>query len=492
MRLSKLVEGLEKEVFFAGDWEREIQSLTTDSREKHVASLYFALEGKKDGHAYIREAVQNGAVAVVCRKKSEINVPQILVDDVRGALAILSGIFYGEPSRFIKVIGITGTNGKTTTSYMLASILEKAGHRVGVIGTLGIRYDGQEYNNPLTTPDPVLLQKTLAEMHENGVEYAVMEVSAHALYYKKVAGVRFCACIFSNLTQDHLDFFPSMQAYGEAKKSLFLAETCPFAVLNADDEQGMKWLRMRDKERAKSLTYGLKAPADAFAVILEERIYETRCIFNVQDEMLRVRLPFLGIHNVYNALSATACALGLGVDTFVIEKAFEEMHSVQGRLQRITDFRGGSAFVDFAHTPDGLRQSLSTLKKHCKGNLICVFGCGGNRDKSKRPVMGKVVAELSDFAVLTSDNPRFEDPLDIIADIEGGFREISSKYVVIPKRDTAIEYAMERMSEGDILLVAGKGGEKEQEIMGIKYPFEDNAIIERFAVLQKQKNVYEP
>lgn len=490
MRLSKLIEGLEKEVVSVGDWEREIQSLTTDSREKHIASLYFALEGKTDGHAYIKEAVKNGAVAVICRKKTDVGVPQILVGDVRLTLALLSGFFYGEPSRFIKVIGITGTNGKTTTSYMLASILEKAGYRVGVIGTLGVRYDGREYYSPLTTPDPIFLQKTLAEMYEAGVEYVVMEVSAHALYYKKVAGMRFCACIFSNLTQDHLDFFPTMQAYGEAKRSLFFSEHCAFAVLNADDENGRKWLSMREKEGVKSVSYGLKAPADAFAVVLEESLRETLCIFNVQDEILRVRLPFIGLYNVYNALSATACALGLGVETTTVEKAFEQMPGVCGRLQRITDFRDGSVFVDFAHTPDGLRQSLSALKKHCKGKLICVFGCGGNRDKSKRPIMGKVVAGLADFSVLTSDNPRFEDPLDIIADIERGYREASLQYAIIPKRDVAIEYAMERMEEGDILLVAGKGGEKEQEIMGIKYPFEDNAIIERFAVLKTQINHY--
>lgn len=486
MRLSKLVEGLEKEVVYAGDWEREIQALTTDSREKHIASLYFALEGKTDGHAYIQEAVKNGAVAVVCRKKMEVDVPQILVRDVRLVLSLISGIFYGEPSRFIKVIGITGTNGKTTTSYMLASILEKAGYRVGIIGTLGIRYDGQDCYSPLTTPDPIVLQKTLSEMCECGVEYAVMEVSAHALYYKKVAGIRFCACIFSNLTQDHLDFFPTMQAYGDAKKSLFFSEVCPFAVLNTDDKNGLKWLRMRERENVKSLSYALKAPADAFAVVLEESLRETLCLFNVQDEILRVRLPFIGLHNVYNALSATTCALGLGVEPSTVEKALEQMSSVCGRLQRITEFRGGSVFVDFAHTPDGLSQSLTTLKKHCKGKLICVFGCGGNRDKTKRPVMGKVVAELSDFSVLTSDNPRFEDPLDIISDIERGYREVSLQYVIIPKRDLAIEYAMERMEAGDILLVAGKGGEKEQEIMGIKYPFEDNAIIERFAVIKKK------
>ena len=486
MRLSRLIEGIEKEIVYEGDWEREILVLSTDSREKSVSSLYVALEGKTDGHTYIHEAIANGAVAVVCRKKLDVSVPQIVVKDTRETLSVISSVFYGEPSRYMKIIGITGTNGKTTTSYMLASILQTAGYRVGIIGTLGAVYDGKTYPSTLTTPDPIPLQKTLAEMREKGIEYVVMEVSAHALYYKKVAGLRFCACIFSNLTQDHLDFFSTMQSYGDAKKNLFLPEICPLAIMNVDDENGLSWSRLRERFGAKTLTYGLKMPADAFAVVLEESLRDTQCIFNVQDEMMRVRLPFLGEHNVYNALSASVCALSLGVDTFVIEQAFERMQNVRGRLQYITSFQGGSIFVDFAHTPDGLRQSLSTLKKHCKNKLICVFGCGGNRDKGKRPIMGKTVAELADFSILTSDNPRFEDPLDIIADIEVGYTKRSQKYVIVPKRDVAIEYAMERLEEGDVLLVAGKGGEREQEIMGIKYPFEDNAIIERFALLKTQ------
>lgn len=486
MRLSKLIEGLDKNIVYAGDWEREIGALAIDSRENIASSLFFCLQGKTDGHAYANEAIRNGAVAVVCMRKLGVPIPQIIVSDTREALAIVSSIFYGEPSRFLKVVGITGTNGKTTTSYMLASILQSAGKRVGIIGTLGVRFDGQEFPSPLTTPDPIFLQKTLSEMHENGVEYVVMEVSAHALYYKKVAGVRFSACIFSNLTQDHLDFFADMKEYAEAKEKLFSLEVCPFAVLNADDEHGRKWVNVRENAGGKTLSYGLKAPADAFAVVLEETLKETQCIFNVQDEILRVSLPFLGGYNVYNALSATVLALYFGIEPSEVEKALCNMKGVRGRLEFVAKFQDGSIFVDFAHTPDGLKQSLGALKKHCKGKLICVFGCGGNRDKSKRPIMGKTVAGLVDFAVLTSDNPRFEDPLDIIAGIEQGYRELSTKYVVIPKREIAIEYAMERMGAGDVLLVAGKGGETYQEIMGIKYPFDDNAIIKRFALIKTQ------
>ncbi|MBR2023302.1 MAG: UDP-N-acetylmuramoyl-L-alanyl-D-glutamate--2,6-diaminopimelate ligase [Clostridia bacterium] len=487
MRLSKLVQGIKGEILYDGDWEREIVTLSTYSKDKTVSSLFVCLQGQKDGHEYAEEAVKNGAVAIVTEKKLSVEVPQILVEDTRESLALLSSVFYGEPSISLQVIGITGTNGKTTTSYMLSSILATAGKRVGVIGTLGVRYAGQEYPCDLTTPDPIFLQKTLRDMLDCGIEYVVMEVSAHALYYKKVAGVRFCACIASNVTQDHLDFFPNMEAYAQAKSRLFSCEVCPIAVLNADDEYVLQWIKEREKQGGKTITYGLKNPADAFAVVLEESLQGVQCVCNVLDEMVGINLSFLGEYNVYNALSAVACALSLGIDKESICKAFTCLKGVDGRLQRVASWQGGEVFVDFAHTPDGLKQSLTALKGHCKGRLVCVFGCGGNRDKSKRPVMGETVATFADFAVITADNPRFEDPLDIIADIERGYRERSKKYVVIPKRDVAIEYAMERLERGDILLVAGKGGEKTQEIMGIKYPFEDNAIIERFVVQRTAK-----
>ena len=480
MRLSKLVQGIKKQIIYDGDWEREVLAISTYSKDKTVSSLFVCLQGQKDGHLFAEEAVKNGAVAIVTEKILHVEVPQIVVEDARETLAQISSIFYGEPSLSMQVIGITGTNGKTTTSYMLSSILAEAGKRVGVIGTLGVRYAGREYACDLTTPDPVFLQKTLRDMVDCGIEYVVMEVSAHALYYKKVAGVRFCACIASNVTQDHLDFFPDMDSYAKAKSRLFSRETCPLAVLNADDEYVLQWIKERDKQGGKTITYGLRNPADAFAVVLEESLQGVQCVCNVLDEMVGIRLSFVGEYNVYNALSAVACALSLGMDSESVRKAFDTLKGVNGRLQRVASWQGGEVFVDFAHTPDGLKQSLTALKKHCKGRLVCVFGCGGNRDKTKRPIMGKTVANLADFAVITADNPRFEDPLDIIADIERGYRETSKKYVVVPNRETAIEYAMERMERGDILLIAGKGGEKTQEIMGIKYPFEDNAIIERF------------
>lgn len=485
MRLSKLVERLGYQGEYA---DVEISGLSADSRTVEQGSLFVCLAGgTTDGHDYAYEAVKNGAVAIVSQRILDVSVPQIVTKDTRKALAVVSAAFYGDPSRRIKVVGITGTNGKTTTAHMLASILEKDGKKTGVIGTLGVRYDGREYPAELTTPDPIVLQKTLAQMRDCGVEYAVMEVSAHALYYKKIAGISFAACIFTNLSQDHLDFFPSMNAYKEAKGALFADTVAPIAVLNGDDAVGREFGKLRKKEQNKTLFYGLNTPSDAFAIITDETLNATDCLMNVNDKLCRVSLSLTGRHNIYNALAAAACAVELGTSIFSVAAGLNQLKGVRGRLERAATFSGAELFVDFAHTPDGLQKSLSALREHCKGRLICLFGCGGNRDKSKRPLMGETVAKKCDFAVLTSDNPRYEDPLDIIGDIEKGYRRFSMRYVIVPERKRAIEYALDFLQKGDILLLAGKGGEETQEIMGIKYPFNDNDIIEKI-ITEKRGN----
>lgn len=479
MRLSKLAKSLKDGcVVFEGEWDREISALTIDSRKKLKNSLFFCIKGENtDSHLLAREAVENGAVAIVTERELLIDVPQILVKDTRKALGILSSIFYGEPSKRLKVIGITGTNGKTTTSYMLASILQSAGKSVGVIGTLGVAYGRKKFSSDLTTPDPIALHSIFSDMLVCGVEYAVMEVSAHALYYHKTAGVEFCAGIFTNLTQDHLDFFEDMPAYKSAKSRLFCPEVCPIAILNGDDEVGREFGDMR-KEQGETVFYGLQTPCDAFAVLTDERLQGTECLLNIDDKLSRITLSMVGKHNIYNALSAAACASALGVSVHAISQGLTQIQGVKGRLQRAGSYHGGEIFVDFAHTPDGLSKCLDALRPYCKGRLITLFGCGGNRDKTKRAPMGETVAKKADFAVLTSDNPRYEDPLDIISEIEKGYRRYSVRYVVVPERKRAIEYALEFMRKGDILLVAGKGGEEYQEIMGIKYPFNDQATIE--------------
>ncbi len=484
MRLSKLTEGIEgkKKTAMEGDWDREIRALRLDSRRCEEGALFFCLTGgQTDGHAYANEAVGRGAVALIVERELPVAVPQIVVQNTRKALAKISSRFFGDCHQKLKIVGITGTNGKTTTAYMLASILQAAGKKTGVIGTLGAKFDGKTLDCDLTTPDPIALHQLFAEAYASGTEYVVMEVSAHALYYHKSDGVAFSACIFTNCTQDHLDFFQDMDAYKTAKKRLFSKAICPIAVYNGDDETGRAWGEERSLKEGEGKTYfyGLTEPADAFAVVTEERLEGGECFFNIEDEIIGVRLSLTGRHNVYNALAAATCARALGIDGRAIAKGLSRLQGVDGRLERVTSYRGGTIFVDFAHTPDGLKQSLAALKAHCCGRLICVFGCGGNRDKSKRAIMGRTAAQGCDFAVLTSDNPRYEDPLDILSEIERGYREVSGKYVVVPDRRRALEYAVEYLQSGDVLLVAGKGGERYQEIMGIKYDFNDNAMIEK-------------
>lgn len=476
MRLSKLAKALK--IDYEGE-DKEILSLFIDSRKQAVNGLFFCMQGERsDSHDFAQQAVKNGAVAIVAERKVEVDVPQIIVKDVRLALSLLSTEFYGNPSKRLKVIGITGTNGKTTTAHMLVSILEKSGRTAGLIGTLGITYNGKSFPTDLTTPDPIELQERLADMVLCGVEYAVMEVSAHALYYKKTQGISFTACIFTNFTQDHLDFFKDMERYKQAKLSLF-DKDCPLAVVNGDDEVGREIGELRKKLGVRTVYYGLETPVDAFAIITDESLYGSECMLNLSDRLCRIHLSMTGMHNVYNALAAALCGLELKISSNSIAEGLSSFKGVLGRLERVQNLNGAEIYVDFAHTPDGLEKSLNTLKKHCSGRVICLFGCGGNRDKSKRPLMGEIVAKNCHFSVITSDNPRYEDPLDIITDIEKGYRKVSSNYVIVPDRKKAIEYGLEFLRKGDVLLIAGKGGEFYQEIMGIKYPFNDQDIVRK-------------
>ncbi len=475
MRLSKLAEVLGGE--YVGG-EAEIAALNVDSRKKVKNALFICISGGNiNSHKLVAEAVRSGAVAFVTEERLQVDLPQIVVNDTRAALGLVASAFYGNPANCLKMIGITGTNGKTTTTHMLASILREAGKKVGIIGTLGISYADKKLPVNLTTPDPIELNEALADMLIRGVEYVVMEVSAHALYYKKIEGIQFAACIFTNLTQDHLDFFPSMDEYASAKGQLFSPKTCNLAILNGDDKLGRQIGEEFEKTGGKSLYYGLETPSDCFAVITDESLDGTECMLNINDELCRVSLPLFGVYNVYNALAAASCATLLGLGEGV-KKGLSALKSVSGRMERVSSLRGSGIFIDFAHTPDGLEKSLSALKKHCRGRLICVFGCGGNRDAEKRPIMGEVAAKNTYFSVLTSDNPRYEDPLDIIAEIEKGYRRFSTRYVIVPDRRKAIAYALESLQKEDVLLIAGKGGEEYQEIMGIKYPFNDYTVVE--------------
>ena len=473
MKLSELSKEIDREL--RGD-DAEITSLCTDSRVAGKGDLFFCFRGReRDSHFFAEEAARRGVAAIVCERPLNVSCPQLIVPDGRAAMAQLSAAFYAHPERAMTFIGVTGTNGKTTVTHLIRSILTAAGKKAGIIGTLGASYGDRTLAPTLTTPDPVQLFSLLSDMRRAGMQYVVMESSAHALALGKERPICYDVAVFTNFTQDHLDFFGDMNAYGEAKLSMFTPKRCKFAVINADDpfserlaEQGVPYV-----------TYGLENPAECFAVIGEETLHGTRAVLNLSDELCETEIALTGRHNVYNALAAAACARRLGIRLEAIAQGIASLKRVDGRLERVAIFRGAEIFVDFAHTPDGLEKSLLALKEHCRGRLLIVFGCGGNRDRSKRPIMGETAAKHCDFAVITSDNPRFEDPCSIISEVEEGYRKLSDRYVAVEDRERAIEYAVNLLEKDDVLLVAGKGGETTQEIMGIKYTFTDKAVIER-------------
>lgn len=453
--------------------DAEIMGLCTDSRVAGRGDAFFCFQGTRaDGHTFAEEAVLRGASAVVCEKRLALQIPQLIVPDGREGMARIAAAFYRHPERSLKVIGVTGTNGKTTTSAMIAEILSAAGVKVGLIGTLGAKYGSVAVPPSLTTPDPVCLFSLLADMLAAGVETVVLEVSAHALALRKEVPLVYDVAVFTNLTRDHLDFFGDMQSYGAAKKLLFTPERSRFAVLNADDPFTAELMR----SGIPHMTYGLESPADAFAIVENEGLRACRVLINAEDELCEAEIPFTGRHNILNALAAVCAAKKMGANAEAIAEGLRRTR-VEGRLEWVASVNGGDIFVDFAHTPDGLQKSLTALREHCSGRLIALFGCGGNRDTGKRPKMGKIAAACADFCVLTSDNPRYEDPVAILSEIEAGVRSVSGAYVVVEEREKAIRYAVEHLSEGDILLVAGKGAEKYQEIMGIKYDYDDKAVI---------------
>lgn len=473
MELKELLKHLQA-IEIVGNADIEISGLCSDSQKVQNGDLFFCFSGlKHDSHGDMPEITGRGAVAVVCERKLDAPVTQIIVENARAQMARAAQAFYGFADKKLKIVAVTGTNGKTTITHMLASIFRSNGHSTGVIGTLGISY-GEKFIAPeLTTPDPIYLYSVLADMAAAGVKYVFMEVSAHALYYDKIHGLTFEAGIFTNCTQDHLDFFGDMKEYSDCKKLLFKDGRCKAAVINSDDKLGIELLSSVDN----AVSYGLKNPADVFAVDVNESLDGTTFVLNLFDELYEIKLCLPAIHNVYNAMAAAACAKLLGIKIGGIAKGLYGLKSVPGRLERVAKYNGAEIFVDFAHTPDGLEKSLQSLKKLCKGKLYCLFGCGGNRDKTKRPLMGKVVSTYADFCIITSDNPRYEDPYDIISEIEAGVKPTGRKYVTVSEREVATEYAIRLLEPGDILLVAGKGGEQYQEIMGIKHSYNDNTVI---------------
>ncbi|HPD02689.1 MAG TPA: UDP-N-acetylmuramoyl-L-alanyl-D-glutamate--2,6-diaminopimelate ligase, partial [Clostridia bacterium] len=374
----------------------------------------------------------------------------------------------------LKLVSVVGTNGKTSTAHILEAILSFSGIRTGIIGTLGHSFMGEREEALLTTPDPYKFNELLRSMVDRGAEVVVSEVSAHAIYLKKLYGLTCDIAIFTNLTQDHLDFFQTFEDYAETKLSYFTPENVNMGVVNMDDEWGRKLIAAA---KIPIVSYGLETPSDVFAIDVRPNMDGVSFILNIFDEILDISSPLYGYFNVYNLMSAITAARLLSVGADTILRAVKRIKEVEGRFNIIKSPKG-MVIIDYAHTPDGLKNLLNSARIITKGQLITVFGCGGNRDKFKRPLMGKIAAEYSDYIVITSDNPRFEEPMQIMKDIEQGINGFS-RYKMIVNRADAIAYAMQEMMEGDTVVVAGKGAEKYIEIAGEKRRYSDYDVVYR-------------
>jgi UDP-N-acetylmuramoyl-L-alanyl-D-glutamate--2,6-diaminopimelate ligase len=464
-----------------GALEAEVTGVAYDSRQASRGSVFVALRGAKaDGTAFAAQAIANGASIVIAERAPEAppSVPWVVVPDARLALATLAAEFHGQPSRQMTVVGITGTNGKTTSSYLLNAIFEAAGVRCGLMGTVAYRIGARQVEAKRTTPEAPDVQAMFRQMVDEGCGACVMEVSSHALALRRVDGTRFAAAVFTNLTRDHLDFHADMEDYFAAKRRLFdmLPAEAP-AIINLDDPRGAALV----ESVSKPITYAIARPADVSPGPLSFSLTGLRFDVRTPRGTVGVRSRLVGRPNVYNILAATATAAALDVPLDAIERGLETLEGVPGRFELAsTEADDITVVVDYAHTDDALRNLLETARPLAKRRLITVFGCGGDRDRTKRPLMGMVAARLSDVVVITSDNPRSEDPMRIVDEVkrgaQGEVRGGSTELLTIVDRREAIAEAVRRARPGDVVLVAGKGHEKYQEIGGRVLPFDDVAV----------------
>lgn len=460
-----------------GNMVIEIHELVIDSRDRVQEGLFFCISGARfDAHLFAGQAQDNGCVALVVSHLVESSLPQIVVENVRSAMAYIAAAFYGHPARSMRLVGMTGTKGKTTTSFLLKSILEKAGFKTGLIGTTGNMIGKESIKSNLTTPDPIDLHRCFRQMLDAGVETISMEVSAHAIDMHRLDGLTFEAACYTNLSQDHLDYFHTMENYFHTKKSFFLHGAVRNAALNADEETTQELLGEMD---IPYLTFGISANADVFARDIE--ISEDGVSFCIQLrglETVPIRMQMTGMFNVYNALAAASLAMILGIDIQVIKSGLESVKAVPGRIEMLDTHTPYKVILDYSHSPDALKNILTTVRTFTKNRVIALFGCGGDRDQGKRPKMGEIGGKLADYSILTSDNPRTEDPNAILRSIEKGMQKSGGQYVIIENRRDAIRHALSMGQEGDVIILAGKGHETYQDIMGVKRPFDEKRVVQ--------------
>lgn len=470
MKLSQILDGIKILNTYN---DTEVKDVTQDSRLVKEGSLFVCVKGSAfDGHNVAAEMLSKGAAAVVVERDLGLD-RQIVVENSRDVFSPICANFYGNPAKKLKLIGLTGTNGKTTTTFLIKQILENSGKKVGLIGTVQNMICDEVYPAKYTTPDPYELQKLFSMMVKAGCEYCVMEVSSQALAQGRVKGIHFAVGVFTNLTQDHLDYHKTWENYFNSKRMLF--ENCDIAVTNADDKFGLEIVKGLDFK--KLITYAVDTNnADYVAKNVSFKSsgveYEL-----VGDNIGRCCCPIPGRFSVYNSLCAAAVALALGIEFDMVLASISKSNGVKGRIEVVPCNRDFTIIIDYAHSPDGLENIITSLKEIAKGRVVTVFGCGGDRDKTKRPKMGRIAAELSDFCVVTSDNPRSENPSEIIKDILVGMEGIDTPYKVVELRHDAIAYAINHAQKDDIILLAGKGHETYQILPTGTIHFDEREVV---------------
>ena len=485
MLLSELIQ-LEPEEVISHRGDCEVLDLSMDSRRKTGNALFFCISGARfDSHAFAQQAVNNGACALAVERYLDLDVPQVLVKNGRRAMTRFAAAFFGYPAKQLRMIGITGTKGKTTTSYLVKAVMEAAGLKCGLIGTTGNMIADRYLKSEFTTPEPIDLHRTLRQMVDEGVRCVSMEVSAHALAMGRLEGVHFEIGCYTNLSQDHLDLFGTMDAYFACKKTFFDPRWIRNASVNNDDERAPKILA---DLKVPHMTYGIAKNADLYArdIEISDRGVSFVMALSGLKEM-RVSLHLTGMFNVYNALAAASVGLIAGFDMDIIRQGLESVLSVPGRAEVLETGTPYKVLLDYSHSPDALENILTAVREFTRGRVICVFGCGGDRDKLKRPIMGEISGRLADVSILTSDNPRSEDPFKILSEIEEGVQKSGGEYMVIENRREAISKALSIAGDGDLIVLAGKGHETYQEIRGVKRPFNEKTVVQELLMQERKE-----
>ncbi len=475
MKLRELLNGLTI-LAHTADLEQDIREVQYDSRHVSPGDLFVAISGAEtDGHRYIPMAREKGAVCVVCQSAPEGGIPYVQVADSRRALAVIGANRFDHPADELTMIGVTGTSGKTTSTYLIKRILEqKAGAKVGLIGTIQNMIGDKVLHTERTTPESYELQSLLREMADAGCSHVVMEVSSHALCLDRVYGIRYAVGVYTNLSRDHLDFHHTMEAYCDAKALLF--DQCDVGIYNADDAWHERL--MQSAKCPRRFSYAVHAAADLTAKNVQLHAGSVDFDAEADTEWAHVHVGIPALFTVYNTLDAMACCWNLGVPLAECADALAKNHGVKGRMEIIpTPGKDYTILNDYSHKPDALENVLQAVKSFAKGRTVVLFGCGGDRDKTKRPVMGAIAAKLADFVIVTSDNPRTEQPEAIIGDILEGMKDTATPYVAIPDRVEAIHYAMDNARPGDVIILAGKGHEDYQEINHKHYPMDERVIV---------------